>query len=79
MLNGQKRLIGNAIGCDVSVIWARYVADNRVKAFLIENKTTPGFSVEKIQRNKIALKRRAKRPDHDEGLPRSRGKPPATR
>ena len=55
VLNGQKRWIGNAPWCDVSVIWARDVADNQVKAFLIENKTTPGFSVEKIQ-NKIALK-----------------------
>jgi len=55
VLNGQKRWIGNAPWCDVSVIWARDVADNRVKAFIVENKTTPGFSVEKIQ-NKIALK-----------------------
>jgi alkylation response protein AidB-like acyl-CoA dehydrogenase len=55
VLNGQKRWIGNAPWCDVSVIWARDVADNQVKAFIIENKTTPGFSVEKIQ-NKIALK-----------------------
>jgi alkylation response protein AidB-like acyl-CoA dehydrogenase len=55
VLNGQKRWIGNAPWCDISVIWARDVADNQVKAFIIENKTTPGFSVEKIQ-NKIALK-----------------------
>src|SRR3954463_3469753 len=55
ILNGQKRWIGNAPWCDVSVIWARDVADNQVKGFIIENKTTPGFSVEKIQ-NKIALK-----------------------
>jgi glutaryl-CoA dehydrogenase len=31
------------------------VADNQVKGFIVENKTTPGFSVEKMQ-NKIALK-----------------------
>src|SRR3954468_20509509 len=55
ILNGQKRWIGNAPWCDISVIWARDVADNQVKAFIVENKTTPGFSVEKIQ-NKIALK-----------------------
>jgi len=55
VLNGQKRWIGNAPWCDLSIIWARDLADNQVKAFLIENKTTPGFSVEKIQ-NKIALK-----------------------
>src|SRR4029077_594713 len=55
VLNGQKRWIGNSTWCDISVIWARDVADNQVKAFLIENKTTPGFSVVKIQ-NKIGLK-----------------------
>jgi glutaryl-CoA dehydrogenase len=55
VLNGQKRWIGNSPWCDLSVIWARDVADNQVKAFLIENKSTPGFTVEKIQ-NKIALK-----------------------
>jgi glutaryl-CoA dehydrogenase len=54
-LNGQKRWIGNAPWCDISIIWARDVADNQVKGFIVENKTTPGFSVEKIQ-NKIALK-----------------------
>jgi glutaryl-CoA dehydrogenase len=54
-LNGQKRWIGNSPWCDVSIIWARDVADSQVKAFIVENKTTPGFSVEKIQ-NKIALK-----------------------
>jgi glutaryl-CoA dehydrogenase len=54
-LNGEKRWIGNAPWCDVSVIWARDLADNQVKGFIVENKTTPGFSVEKIQ-NKISLK-----------------------
>jgi glutaryl-CoA dehydrogenase len=54
-LNGQKRWIGNAPWCDVSIIWARDVADNQVKGFIVENKTTPGFSVEKIE-HKIALK-----------------------
>src|ERR1041384_5550582 len=55
ILNGQKRWIGNATWCDISIVWARDVADNQVKGFIVENKTTPGFSVEKIQ-NKIALK-----------------------
>src|SRR5271165_2967544 len=55
VLNGEKRWIGNAPWCDISIIWARDVADNQVKGFIVENKTTPGFSVEKIQ-NKIALK-----------------------
>src|SRR5256884_3856216 len=48
VLNGQKKWIGNSTWCDLSVIWARDVADNQVKAFIVENKTTPGFSVEKI-------------------------------
>src|SRR6266446_1025311 len=55
VLNGQKKWIGNATCCDLSIIWARDLADNQVKAFIVENKTTPGFKVEKIQ-NKIALK-----------------------
>ena len=55
VLNGQKKWIGNSPWCDLSVIWARDVADNQVKAFIVENKTTPGFSVEKIH-GKIALK-----------------------
>src|ERR1700729_495437 len=54
-LNGQKRWIGNATWCDLSIIWARDLVDNQVKGFIVENKTTPGFSVEKIE-HKIALK-----------------------
>src|SRR6202795_1297443 len=55
ILNGEKRWIGNAPWCDVSVIWARDLGDNQVKGFIVENKSTPGFSVEKIE-HKIALK-----------------------
>src|SRR6202142_4584361 len=55
IVNGQKKWIGNSPWCDLSVIWARDETDNQVKAFIVENKTTPGFKVEKIQ-NKIALK-----------------------
>ncbi|MCU1263628.1 MAG: Acyl-CoA dehydrogenase [Bryobacterales bacterium] len=55
VLNGQKKWIGNSTWCDLTVIWARDLADNQVKGFIIENKTTPGFKVEKIQ-NKIALR-----------------------
>src|ERR1700727_1248515 len=55
VLNGQKRWIGNSPWCDISIIWARDVADNQVKGFIVENKATPGFSVEKIE-HKIALK-----------------------
>jgi alkylation response protein AidB-like acyl-CoA dehydrogenase len=55
IINGQKKWIGNSTWGDVTVIWARDVADSQVKAFIVENKNTPGFKVEKIQ-NKIALK-----------------------
>jgi alkylation response protein AidB-like acyl-CoA dehydrogenase len=55
VLNGQKKWIGNSPWCDLTVIWARDVADNQVKGFIVENKITPGFKVEKIQ-NKIALR-----------------------
>jgi glutaryl-CoA dehydrogenase len=55
VVNGQKKWIGNSPWCDISIIWARDVADNQVKAFIVENKCTPGFKVDKIQ-NKIALK-----------------------
>src|ERR1700760_4319101 len=55
IISGQKKWIGNSPWCDISIIWARDLADNQVKAFIVENKNTPGFTVEKIQ-NKIALK-----------------------
>src|SRR6267143_4993646 len=55
VLNGQKKWIGNSPWCDVAIIWARDMADNQVKGFIIEIKPTPGFKVEKIQ-NKISLK-----------------------
>src|SRR5712664_2623061 len=55
VLNGQKKWIGNATWGDVTIVWARDLADNQVKGFIVENKTTPGFSVEKIE-HKIALK-----------------------
>jgi glutaryl-CoA dehydrogenase len=55
ILNGQKRWIGNAPWCDLSIIWARDLGDNQVKGFIVENKSSPGFSVEKIE-HKMALK-----------------------
>src|SRR6266478_628042 len=55
VLNGQKKWIGNSTWGDVTIVWARDLADNQVKGFIVENKTTPGFSVEKIE-HKIALK-----------------------
>jgi len=54
VLNGQKKWIGNATFSDVTVIWARDLADNQVKGFLVE-KGTPGFKPEKLK-NKIALR-----------------------
>src|SRR5882762_260058 len=55
ILNGEKKWIGNSTWCDISIIWARDLADDQVKGFIVENKTTPGFTVEKIE-NKVALK-----------------------
>jgi glutaryl-CoA dehydrogenase len=55
ILNGQKKWIGNATWGDVTLVWARDLADNQVKGFIVENKKTPGFKTEKIE-NKIALK-----------------------
>jgi alkylation response protein AidB-like acyl-CoA dehydrogenase len=54
VLNGQKKWIGNATWGDLTIIWARDVADGQVKGFIVENKT-PGFKAEKIE-NKIALR-----------------------
>src|SRR2546429_2954423 len=54
VLNGQKKWIGNATWGDVTIIWARDVADGQVKGFIVENKT-PGFTADKIQ-NKMALR-----------------------
>jgi glutaryl-CoA dehydrogenase len=54
VLNGQKKWIGNATFADVTVIWARDLADNQVKGFLVE-KGTPGFKPEKLK-DKIALR-----------------------
>ena len=46
-LNGAKRWIGNATFADVVVVWARDVADRKVKGFLVE-RGTPGFVAERI-------------------------------
>jgi glutaryl-CoA dehydrogenase len=54
ILNGQKRWIGNATFAHVTIIWARDVDDNQVKAFVVE-KGTPGFSTEKMN-HKMALR-----------------------
>jgi glutaryl-CoA dehydrogenase len=54
VLNGQKKWIGNSTWGDLTIIWARDVADNEVKGFIVEN-NSPGFHVEKIQ-HKMALR-----------------------
>ena len=47
ILNGAKRWIGNATFSDWVVIYARDVADNQVKAFLVDTQTE-GYSAAKI-------------------------------
>jgi glutaryl-CoA dehydrogenase len=54
VINGEKKWIGNATFSDVNIIWARDVADNQVKGFIVE-KGTPGFRAEKIE-HKVALR-----------------------
>ncbi|MFC0447487.1 acyl-CoA dehydrogenase family protein [Rhodococcus jostii] len=53
-LNGQKKWIGNATFGDLTVIWAKDVADGQVKGFVVEN-SSPGFTADK-QEHKIALR-----------------------
>ncbi|MFP3463590.1 acyl-CoA dehydrogenase family protein [Arthrobacter globiformis] len=54
ILNGAKRWIGNATFSDWVVVYARDVADNQVKAFLVDT-ALPGFSATRIE-NKISLR-----------------------
>jgi glutaryl-CoA dehydrogenase len=54
ILNGAKRWIGNATFSDWVVVYARDLADNQVKGFLVDT-TLPGFSASKIE-NKISLR-----------------------
>ncbi|MDQ0617714.1 acyl-CoA dehydrogenase family protein [Arthrobacter globiformis] len=54
ILNGAKRWIGNATFSDWVVVYARDVADNQVKAFLVDT-ALPGFNATKIE-NKISLR-----------------------
>ena len=54
ILNGEKKWIGNATFSDITVIWARSLADNQVKGFVVRN-DSPGFTAEKIE-DKIALR-----------------------
>ncbi len=54
ILNGAKRWIGNATFADWVIIFARDVADNQVKGFMVDT-TLEGFSATKIE-HKIALR-----------------------
>ena len=54
ILNGAKRWIGNATFSDWVVVYARDVADNQVKGFLVDT-SLPGVSTAKIE-NKISLR-----------------------
>jgi glutaryl-CoA dehydrogenase len=54
ILNGAKRWIGNATFSDWVVVYARDVADNQVKGFMVDT-ASEGYSATKIE-NKIALR-----------------------
>ncbi|HEY0530763.1 MAG TPA: acyl-CoA dehydrogenase family protein [Actinoplanes sp.] len=54
ILNGEKRWIGNGTFADLIVVWARDVADDQVKGFVVRS-DAPGFTATKIE-NKIALR-----------------------
>lgn len=54
ILNGAKRWIGNATFSDWVVIFARDLADNHVKGFMVDT-SLPGYSATKIE-NKISLR-----------------------
>ena len=54
VLDGEKRWIGNGTFADLVVIWARDVADDSVKGFVVEQ-DNPGMTTSKIE-NKVALR-----------------------
>jgi glutaryl-CoA dehydrogenase len=47
VINGEKKWIGNGTVADVVVVWARDVADGKVKGFLVET-GTPGYEATRI-------------------------------
>jgi glutaryl-CoA dehydrogenase len=47
LIDGHKKWIGNGTIADVTVVWARDVADGKVKGFLVE-KGTPGYEARRI-------------------------------
>jgi glutaryl-CoA dehydrogenase len=54
VLDGAKRWIGNATFADLVVVWARDVAEDAVKGFVVE-KDSPGFTATKMA-GKLALR-----------------------
>ena len=54
VINGSKRWPGNAVWCDVIVVFAHDTQDHQVKAFVVE-KDNPGYSAAKIE-GKVALR-----------------------
>ena len=54
VISGRKRWPGNAVWCDLIVVFARDVEDERVKAFVVR-KDDPGFHATKID-GKMALR-----------------------
>ncbi len=54
VINGSKKWCGNAPMADLNVVFARDVADNQVKGFVVE-RGTPGYHVEKLE-GKTALR-----------------------
>jgi alkylation response protein AidB-like acyl-CoA dehydrogenase len=55
VLNGQKRWIGNSTWCDLSIVWARDLADNLVKGFIVE-KIEHKIALKVVQNGQITLK-----------------------
>lgn len=54
VLNGQKKWIGNATFADLLIVWARDVADDNVKGFVVPRETA-GVQTELIE-DKISLR-----------------------
>ena len=54
VIDGAKRWIGNGTFADLVVVWARDVADDQVKGFVVE-KDMPGFTATKME-DKLALR-----------------------
>ena len=55
VLNGQKKWVGNATWADISIVWAASRDHEQIQGFIVENKYTHGFSVNKIK-DKFGLK-----------------------